>query len=423
MKSKLTLIALFIISIITIDAKAQTVEVGTKQTLSVTSAIFFPFSTNGNNALKAEFPNNSQVTVTISNNTAGAFTIAAGKDFAEIGEKQTVMGSGTFTLDYSSAGPSFNGNFGISIVPTQGISVFDIEVAAPPISTSSTSSSSSSTTGGPVTGDLFSPDSFTILGRFLDDTLVAQISNENNNKECSSEPTGVSLSALSNTSTFDSILNSVFSGNSAQRTISPTTSDLDSSAINITGKKNSAMGVYNIKLSNPTDMTKIYLTAIFPSTTEEQSVMVGRITEPDLEVTIKEQSNAALAAVQHAIISASMPWQLSNNGGFFITEGGGCTGPYCAITEQGMVTIVPGGSCTPSIIQKRKAGYPTLNPSKLFDPFIAASGVIQIPTSSIVNSKHPLVSKVAKESNYIILQPVPPGAKFTQQLKFNLNKK
>lgn len=417
---KLILLVLLVL-ITSVEAKAQTIEVGEKQTLSINSPGFFPFSTIGSNSLMSSLPNNPLLTITISNNTAGAFTIAPAKDFTEIGEKQTIMGNGTFTLDYSEAGPSFNGTLGVSIAPTQGISVFDLLVGTSNINTSSSSTSSSS--GEPVTGDLFSPDSFTILGTFLSDNLVSQLSNENSNKECSSEPTGISVSALSNTSLFDSVLNSVLSGNTAQRTVTNTAStDIDSVSITIPGKKLSVKSGYNLKLSNPTDKTKIYLTAIFPSVVENQTVMVGRILEEGLEVTLKEQDNAALAAVQHAIISATMPWQLSNNGGFFITQGGGCTGPYCAITEQGMVTIVPGGSCTPSLVQKRKAGYPTTNPSKLFDPFVSASGVIQIPTSSIVDPNHPQVSKISKDSNYIILQPVPPGAKFTQQLKLNLNK-
>ena len=101
-------------------------------------------------------------------------------------------------------------------------------------------------------------------------------------------------------------------------------------------------------------------------------------------------------------------------------QGGGCVGPYCTIVESGMVVIVPGGACTPEKLNKRKAGYPTVNPSKLFDPFPASAMTIQIPTANIVDPKHPLVSMVLQDNAYLIFQPVPPKAKFTQQIKLNL---
>ena len=173
-----------------------------------------------------------------------------------------------------------------------------------------------------------------------------------------------------------------------------------------------------------TDETQIYVTGIFPSISEESTLMIGgnRIVnpEPKIEVTLKEQDLAALAAVQHSIVSATMPWQLSNNGGYFITKGGGCVGPFCTIVESGMVIIIPGGACTPEKLNRRKAGYPTVNPSKLFDPFPVASKTIQIPSQNIVDPTHPLISKVVRENAYLIFQPLPPKAKITQQLKINV---
>ena len=108
--------------------------------------------------------------------------------------------------------------------------------------------------------------------------------------------------------------------------------------------------------------------------------------EPEIEVTLKAQNNVALAAVQHSIVSGTMPWQLSSGNGFFIVKGGGCVGPFCTIVESGMVVIVPGGACTPDKLNKRKAGYPTVNPSMFFDPFPVAAMTIQLPTSSLTNS-------------------------------------
>ncbi len=420
MKNKLILLTLFITMTLSLSANAQTLDLHANQSLTVGSSSFLPFSTVGNDELIMVLPGDSMVTVTISNSLGGAFTIAPAKDFSEVGEPQLVMGNGTFILDYSNV-TSFNGTFGISIVPQQTTAVFEILITPPSATTSS--STSSSTTGGPVTGDLFSPDSLTIIGTFLDQNLADQLSNDSNNQNCSADPSGISSTKLDDSTLnqlFNTLLNTNFSARSTVTT--PGNSDFIAYTLPAPKGKKPAKGGFNITLENNTDKTKIFLTGVFPSVTTNQSISVGREFDTDIDVITKEQIDPALAAVQHAIVSATMPGQLSQNGGFFITQGGGCVGPYCAITEQGMVTIIPGGSCTPEVLRKKKLGFPTVNPSKLFDPFISASGVIQIPASSIVDPTHPLISKVVRESNYLIFQPVPPGVKLTQQLKLDLKK-
>jgi hypothetical protein len=186
---------------------------------------------------------------------------------------------------------------------------------------------------------------------------------------------------------------------------------------NTGAKKDSSS--YTQNLVNDTDKTKIFVTAVYP--TKLDSPFESRIA--DLEVTTKEQlpNLVALAAVQHSIISAKKPWQLSNNGGFFITQGGGCLSPFCVIVEQGMIVVDPDGACTPDKLNKRKAKYPTINPSKLFDPFPASQNTITVPVSSIVDPKHPNVSaRVNRDNGYLIFQPVPPGATLKQQLNFSI---
>jgi len=418
MKKTLLLILILTIGFLNFSkANAQSIEVGAKQSLSISGPGFFPFTPSGNTALVMVFPSNSVVTVTISNFLGNPFTLAPAQNFAEIGEPVQIMGNTSFPIDFGQGGPDFSGTFGLSFLP-QGSVNFELTIT-PGVATSSTSSSS--TTGGPITGDLFSPDSFTVVGGFLDDTLASTLSNEANNLNCSSSPSGIN-SALINDSFVNQLYDDLLDTNFAsQRTVSGS-DDTDGFTLTVPSKKDSAKGSLNVKLNNTTDKTKIYLTAIFPSISEKQSIMVGRSFDTSLDVSIKEQVDPALAAVQHAIVSATMPWQLSNNGGFFITQGGGCVGPFCTIVEQGMVVIVPGGSCTPEILNNRKAGYPTVNPSKLFDPFVSAAGVIQLPVSSIVDPSNRLVSKFVKESNYLILQPVPPGAMLVQKLNLMLNK-
>jgi hypothetical protein len=419
MKKVLLLVLVLTIGFLNFSkANAQSIEVGAKQSLSISSPGFFPFTPTGNTALVMVFPTNPIVTITISNFLGNTFTLAPAQNFAEIGTPIEVMGNTSFPIDFSEGGPDFSGTFGISLAP-QGSVNFDITITPGEAGTSS--STSSSTTGGPVTGDLFSPDSFTVIGGFLNDSLANTLSNAADNPNCSSSQSGINSALINDTfinQLYDDLLDTNFS---SQRTVIGS-DDTDGFTLSVPSKKINSKGSLNVKLNNTTDKTKIYLTAIFPSTSERQSIMVGRMLTDGIDVTLKEQDLVALAAVQHAIVSATMPWQLSNNGGFFITQGGGCVGPYCTIVEQGMVVIVPGGSCTPEVLNKRKAGYPTVNPSKLFDPFISAAGVIQLPTSSIVDPSNRNVSKFVKESNYLILQPVPPGAMLIQKLNLNLKK-
>lgn len=83
-----------------------------------------------------------------------------------------------------------------------------------------------------------------------------------------------------------------------------------------------------------------------------------------------------------------------------------------------MITVIPGGACTPEKLNRRKMKLKLVNPSKLFDPFPASQSVVQIPSSDVVNPKHPNVStRVSTQNGYLIFQPVPPKATLKQQLK------
>ncbi|MBI3591151.1 MAG: hypothetical protein HY094_07255 [Candidatus Melainabacteria bacterium] len=405
-----------------LSVHAQTIEVNSMQTLSIPGPGFFPFSTTGNNQIKGLIPNNPEVTVTFSNFLGSPCTLAPAADFAEIGPKVLVSGNGTFILDFSMIEQNTSA-LGLSLVPQGGTSFFDIFVTPPEVS------STSSSGGNTISGNIF-PNGVSIFGGFVGDDLLGQLSNEPNNPGCQSSPSGINPTNLSNeafiTNLYNDLLKRPVTPQRKFRSISvkPGESDFEAYTLTIPENKNSSMTVYNTKLINNTDMTKIYVTGIFPSLSEENTTMLGRTLSPEIEVTLKEQTGGdliALAAVQHAIISATMPWQLGG-GGFFITKGGGCVGPYCTIVEAGMVVIVPGGACTPEKLNKRKAGYPTVNPSKFFDPFPNAQGVIQIPTSNITDPKHPFVSRFVKDKAYLILQPVPPKSNFIQQLKLDIKK-
>lgn len=411
-----------------IRAIAQNLDFDTTQTLTVSGPGFFPFSTVPNNQFHDQFSTDPNLNVMITNFLGGPCTIAPASDFAEIGDQINLTGSMDLILDFSMSKLNVD-LFGLSFVPTGSPCTFDLFITLP--QTSSTSSSSSS--GGITTGgdDTITPNGFTVFGQFLSDGLTNQLSNESNNQMCGSSPFGIEQLVVNGSGGDDSfIINNVFD----ELGLSPSMSQrvLSNRAFNSTepvvftlatneNKKN-ANTVYTQKLTNTTDMTKIFVTAIFPSASEVNTVMLGRVS-PEIEVTLKEQNNVALAAVQHAIVSATMPWQLSPNGGYFITQGGGCVGPFCTIVEAGMVVIDPDGACTPEKLNKRKAGYPTFNPSKFFDPFPFASMTIQISAQDIVDPKHPLVSKVVRDNAYLIFQPVPPKAKLNQQLKLSIKKK
>ncbi len=418
------IIAITIFSLtLTISTFAQTVEIGSKQSLTVSSPGFFPFSSISNATFKQNLPGNPNLEVLFTNFLGSPCNIAPAADFGEIGSPLMVTGNGNFIIDFSMAGPNA-GTFGLSLVPQNGTCIFDILVQKPSISSSSSSS------GSIITGNSFFPNSITVVGAFLSDPLVSQLSNDSNNKQCQNSPTGINSTPLTTNQNFIAGLYQELLGRDAM-SLNKTIRNLNSKStenyftLEATGTKKLAMSVYNQQLSNTTDMVQIYVTGIFPSVAKDSSIMIGsnRVFDSEVEVTLKDQVDPALAAVQHALVSATMPWQLSPNGGHFIIQGGGCVGPYCTIVESGMVVIVPGGACTPEKLSKRRAGYPTVNPSKFFDPFPASSKTIQIPTSDIVNPKHPLVSKVLQDSAYLIFQPVPPGAMLIQQLNLGISDK
>lgn len=415
-------LTLFLLSVSLNKANAQNILLNDPQVLTISGPGFFPFDTIGNNTLQEAFPQSSELTAEISNVLGGAFDIAPAKDFAEIGEKQRITGNTIVMLDFSPASSSnFQGQFGISFVPISGPVTFNITIFPPEInsSTSSSTSSSSSTGGADLT-----PDSIGVFTGFLSDSIANSISNDNNNLECMSSPTGIDSTALSSTGL--TLINSSIGLNTVDSSrlnaMFLVSSEEENSLVLSTGSKKKIKGTYIQDLINSTDKRIIFVTAIYPTLLE--SPFTSRVDlKNNIDVSVKNQIDPALAAVQHAIISATMPWQLSNNGGFFITQGGGCVAPYCVIVEQGMIVIDPDGACTPDKLNKRKAKYPVVNPSKFFDPFPAAQSTIGIPVSSIVDPKHPNVSSsVNTQSGYLIFQPVPPGVKFKQELKLEIKK-
>lgn len=420
--STLTLIFLFLAAT---PAYSQSIQFDTKQNLVISSPGFFPFAGVSNNIFKDAFSTDPNLTVQFSNFLGSPCNIAPAADSSEVGPKIRVTGSGEFVIDFGEAPPNRN-IFGLSFVPeTGGTCIFDIFVKSPLVTTSSTS--------GGITGpgETFTPNGLTVFGGYLSDSLTSQLSNEMSNPNCQNSPFGINtltINGQGGNDTFNLVIDELgvpkISINPPERVLNQVTpSKKESFSFIVPENKNAAMAVYNQKLVNKTDTTKIYVTGIFPSLSEINPTMVGRVFSPDIEVTLKDQINPALAAVQHAIVSATMPWQLSKPNGFFITQGGGCVGPFCVIVEQGMIVVDPDGACTPEKLNKRRAGYKTFNPSKFFDPFPVASQTIQIPASSIVDPKHPLVSKIVRDNAYLILQPVPPGGKLVQQLKFDLKNK
>ncbi|GEM_PF-2404206 len=424
MKNKVYTLWTLILSLLIFcsTVKAQTLEFNTSQPLTVSSPGFFPFSTVSNNTFKEVLPTNDTLTLQFSNFLGNPCAVAPAADFGEIGPQLVVNANGTFEIQFSS--PPVNADlFGLSLVPQSGgTCIFDLFIP-PPAGTSSTSGGI--ITEGPSGDDTINPNAFTVFGTFLPDTLTEQLSNENNNPQCGNSPFGINPLVI-NGSAGDDTINLVINelgliASSPQRNLNKAFKDEpETFTVAVPEGKNNANAVYVQKLTNTTDMTKIFVTGVFPSFSSESNLMVGRVADLDLEVTLKEQDLVALAAVQHAIVSATMPWQLSKNGGHFITQGGGCLSPFCVIVESGMVVIDTDGACTPDKLNKRRAGYPTFNPSKFFDPFPFASKTIQIPADNIVDPKHPLVSQVVRDNAYLILQPVPPGAKLNQQLKFML---
>lgn len=106
-------------------AKAQTIVLDESQDLAISSPGFFPFSSISNDQFIEIFPTNPIIDCQFTNFTAGPLTIAAAMDFAEIGPRVNVSGNKTVSLDFSGASSTM-GEFGISLVPISGPSVFII---------------------------------------------------------------------------------------------------------------------------------------------------------------------------------------------------------------------------------------------------------------------------------------------------------
>lgn len=426
MTNKLAVLISLIVTIFSLipSSYGQTLELNTNQSLTIPGPGFFPFSTTANDQLMEIFPSNPNITLEFMNFLGGPCVVAPAADFGEIGPKITITGNSTQILDFSGAGPNA-GAFGLSLVPQSSQCIFDLFITPPTMSSSSSTSSSS---GGIFGEGFINPNGITVYNGFLSDSLANSLSNGPDNPNCGNSPFGINPLTINGTGGNDTI-NVIFddlglmSTNAAPRLASKTfKAESEEFTLTIPEDKGKAEAVYNQKLTNTTDMTKIFATAVFPSFSESSSLTIGpsRVASPRIDVTLKAQVNPALAAVQHAIVSATMPWQLSMGNGFFIVQGGGCVGPFCTIVEQGMVVIDPDGACTPEKLNKRRAGYATFNPSKFFDPFPNSQNVIQVPASNIVDPTHPLVSKVVRDNAYLILQPVPPKAKLIQQLKLSI---
>lgn len=413
-----------------IKTYAQNLDFNTDQTLTVSGPGFFQFSTTANDDFHMLFPTNPNLDVIISNYLGGPCLIAPAADFNEVGPQTTLSGNNQLMLDFTMAGENVD-LFGLSFVPTSAPCTFNLFITPHEI----ISSSSSSSSGGGISTETLFPNSLTVLGTFINNTeLLNQLSNGPDNPQCQNNQSGINGTLLQEPFILDSLFNTL---NLSNGDSFPTPRIVEDNVkaraffmneeiaftLPFSDKKNKENVVFNLELENITDTTQIYVTGVFPSVAEKNTTMIGsRLENPEIEVTLKDQDLTALAAVQHAIVSATMPWQLSPNGGFFITQGGGCVGPFCTIVEAGMVVIDPDGACTPQKLSKRRAGYPTVNPSKLFDPFPNSAKVIQLPTDSLSNPNHPLVSKIVRDNSYLILQPVPPKARIIQQLKLRVKK-
>ncbi len=412
-------------------AYAQTIEFNTKQNLTISNPGFLPFSSISNTQFKDTFSTVNMIDVEFLNFLGNPCNVSPAADFGDVAPAVRVSGNGTITLDFSSK-PN-GGTYGLLITPQGGACIFDIIArlptipsALPPAPSSSSSSGSTATIVEPL-GTL-DPNSLTIIGAQLPDELVSLLSNAPNNKNCESNFIGINASPFNQDSTYNSIFDSLTSANSVMSSrvddrFLTSKAEINAFTLAIPKNKKSAKGTFDLKLTNTSDETKIYVTAILPTevnfTETPPSMGSKQVVLSNLEVTLEKQvNNAALTAVEHVLVSATMPWQLSNGTGFFVAQGGGCLGPYCTFVEGGMV--VPGGACTPDKLNKRKAGYPKVNPSKFFDPFSFSSMTIQLSTKDIVNPKRPLVAKVAREKAYLILQPVPPKAMIVQQLMLSL---
>lgn len=421
MKNKQSIFAaiLSIMLFIPLSSLGQTIETNTTQQFTVTGPQFIPFSSISNDSFKNNFEENMILNVTISNFLGGPCNLAAAADFKEIGTPTTLTGGGIFPVDFSMSSDNAS-LFGLSFSPLNTPCTFDLLVT-PPASTSSSSSSGETSEG-------LTPNSITIYATVLSQELTDQLSNEQNNPQCQNSPNGINGTPLQNDAFFDQLFDELLSGDSASQEVEvmgapvkPVRSIFTLVFPDVTSMSQNQKDFidFTVDIINMTDKGQIIVTGVFPTFVDTGSSM-SRVDSLDLDIDLKEQSGAdliALGAVQHALISASMPWQLSQNGGFFITQGGGCVGPFCTIVEAGMVIIDPNGACTPDKLNRRKAGYPTVNPSKFFDPFPNSASVIQIPAKDIVNPKHPLVAKTVRNNAYFIFQPAPAKSHLVQKVK------
>jgi len=395
-----------------LQAKAQTIVLNESQDLAISGPGFFPSSNISNDQFINTFPTNPIINCEFMGFSAGPLTIAPAMDFSEIGSTINITGNTNVDLDFGGASSTM-GTFGISLVPLSGPSVFTINCMIPEISTSSSTSSSS----GSIIGEGFlNPNALTVFSNFVPDNLVDSISNNDDNPQCSSDPSGINGNALINLAPEAILDTSAFA--TVPRIVRYLSSNKDSNTFTLlqTTPKQSKT-VYNQVLRNTTDKTKIFVTGLLPSVAD--TGLVSRVNDGQNFTPLNQSADlVALAAVQHTLVSATMPWQLGGPNSAFIVQGGGCVGPFCTIVEQGMITVIPGGACTPEKLNRRKMNLSLVNPSKLFDPFPASQSVIQVPSSSVVNPNHPNVStRVNSQNGYLIFQPVPPNSTLKQQLK------
>ena len=413
----LVVVFIFSLSVLISSSFAQTLELNNNQTFTIAGPTFIPFTPTANDQLKNLFPTNSNVSLTFTNFLGSPCQVAPARDFSEIGDKTNVTGNTTLSLDFSMAGQNAN-LFGLSFVPNGGTCIFDLLITPP----SAASISSSGSTSGTLS-NTFTPNALSIFGGYLSDNLALSLLNGTADPSAT-EPNGIEISQFENETQSTNVLDQIF--NTLGIGSTGTNNNTETSTLAIPTNKSTAKTSYDQKLTNTTDLTKVFATVLLPTLIEEgsSSLTVGnRVLS--IEKILKAQvppDLIALAAVQHSIVSATMPWQLSPNGGFFITQGGGYLGPFCTIVESGRVVLIPGGACTPEKLNKRKAGFTTLSPSKFFDPFPYASMTIQIPTANIVDPKHPLIAKAVREKAYLILQPVPPKSKLIQKIKLTIKK-
>lgn len=409
--------------------KSQTIDFDSKQNFTISAPGFFPFSTTANSQFKDVRPMNPNLTVQFSNFLGNLCAVAPAADFSEIGPQIVVRANGDITLDFSNAQPTAN-QFGLSLVPQGGSCIFDLFIPKPQATLPSPTPTPEVTISLPPGEDALTPNALTIFSNYVPDDLANELSNEKDNIECKASLQGLTfISVLSGDTPSETVFVTFLGENTALKRISKITRFLNSNneensftIVKTTPKQ--SMTVYSQNLFNSTDKTKVFVTGIYPSFVKELTTSIGlRTSKLSTTKTPKNQSSSSVSAsIQHAVVSVAMPWQVSDNGGFFITKGGGCVGPLCTIVESGMVLTTPGGSCTQEKVTKRRTLYETITLSKLFNPFASGQKTVQIPLlSNIINPNHPKSSATINTSNgYLIFQPVPPNSKIKQLLNISV---